>query len=114
MSRMEMNNKLEILDTFEEYLSKGGDILSFPDYYRVCNCYADLEVQNDPIVIALCEEFFIAGDYTRIFQLLYVLFHYQKWSYGRYKRFMFCIEKSEILSPLTKGIRKLFEKNPLK
>jgi hypothetical protein len=108
------HNKLEILDSFEEYLTKGGDILSFPDYYRISNCAVDFELQNDPIIIALCEEYAITGDYPKIFQLLNILFHYEKWSLKRYRRFMFCIEKSELLSPLVKGIRQLFEKNPFK
>ena len=114
MSQVYTHNKLEILNSFEDYLTKGGDILSFPDYYRVCNCQADFELQYDPIIIALCEEYAVAGEFTKIFQLLYILFHYQKWGLKRYKRFMFCIEKSELLSPLVKGIRQLFEKDPLK
>jgi hypothetical protein len=114
MSNVSVHNKLEILDSFEEYLTKGGDILSFPDYYRVSSCPLDFELQNDPIVIALCEEYAISGDYPKIFQLLYVIFHYEKWSLKRYKRFMFCIDKSELLGPLQKGIRLLFEKDPFK
>lgn len=114
ISHVPAHNKLEILDSFEDYLTKGGDILSFPDYYRVSACPIDIELQNDPIIIALCEEYAIAGDYPKIFQLLYILFHYQKWSLRRFKRFMFCIDKSELLSPLQKGIRLLFEKNPFK
>jgi hypothetical protein len=114
MSGPTVQNKLEIVNSFEEYLTKGGDILSFPDYYRVSNYQLDFELQNDPIILALCEEYVLAGDYPKIFQLLYVLFHYEKWSLKRYKRFMFCVEKSELLVPLVKGIRQLFEKNPLK
>jgi hypothetical protein len=114
MPDMSVHHKLEILDSFEEYLTKGGDILSFPDYYRISNYVVDTELQNDPIIIALCEEYAIAGDYTKIFQLLYILFHYEKWSLKRYRRFIACIEKSELLSPLAGGIRRLFEKNLFK
>jgi len=114
MTALSQHNKLEILDSFEEYQTKGGDILSFPDYYRFANFTADFELQNDPIILALCEEYAIAGDYAKIFQLLYILFHYEKWSIKRYKRFMYCIEKSELLSPLIKGIRQIFEKDLFK
>ena len=58
-------NKLEMLDAFEEYISKGGSILSFAEYYNSTNDNREFEPEKQVILLALCEELAMTGDYHK-------------------------------------------------
>jgi len=100
---------LEMLDSFEKYLSKGGSILSFAEYYKASNDLGDFKPEKQVILLALCEELAMVGDRRKIFDILNVIFSVERWTLKSFKKFMICIRKSELLSPLYNGIFDLHE-----
>ncbi len=101
--------KFELIQSFEEYIARGGDILSFADYYNTTNYTEDLSPVKEVIILGLCEEYARVGEYDRIFQILNIIFSLEKWKLNNFKRFMACIEESELLGPLYKSIFNLYE-----
>jgi len=101
--------KLEMLSSFEKYISKGGSVLSFPDYYLSTNDVGDFEPEKQVVLLALCEELAMIGDYERIFLVLNTIFSFERWSLKSFKSFMGCIRNSDLLHPLYKGIFNLHE-----
>jgi hypothetical protein len=101
--------KLEMLHSFEKYISKGGSVLSFPDYYLSTNNCGELKPEKQVILLALCEELAMLGDYERIFLVLNTIFSFERWSLKSFKSFMGCVENSEFLQPLYSGIFNLHE-----
>jgi len=110
-----VDQELYMLNSFEEYVAKGGDILSFADYYNASHYHIEFEPMKEAILLTLCEEYAIIYNYTKIFQLLDISFASDEWTAKSYKYFMFCVKESELLYPLYNGIKILFEKyHPLK
>ncbi len=101
--------KFELIESFEDYINRGGDILSFADYYNTTNYTEDLNPVKEVIILGLCEEYARVGEYDRIFQILNAVFSLEKWKMDNFKRFMACVEDSEILGPLYKSIFNLYE-----
>ena len=104
-----MPNKLEMLDAFEEYISKGGSILSFAEYYNAKNENCEFEPEKQVILLALCEELAITGDYHKIFLILNTIFSVERWTLNSFKRFMACVKESMLLQPLYGSIFALHE-----
>jgi len=102
-------SNLEMLNLFEKYISKGGSVLSFPDYYLSTNNIGDLKPEKQVILLALCEELAMLGDYERIFLVLNTIFSFERWSLKSFKSFMGCVRRSELLHPLYNGIFNLHE-----
>ena len=73
-------NKLEMLDAFEEYISKGGSILSFAEYYNSTNDNSEFVPEKQVILLALCEELAMTGDYHKIFLILNTIFSVERWT----------------------------------
>ena len=101
--------KFELIESFEDYIARGGDILSFADYYKTTNYIEDLNIVKEVIILGLCEEYARIGEYDRIFQILNTVFSLEKWKLDNFKRFMACIRDSDILEPLGKSIFNLYE-----
>ena len=109
MHRNATQENLDVLNSFEEYVAKGGDILSFASYYNASNYHHAFEPRKEAIILTLCEEYAIVGNYNKIFQILNTIFYMEKWTRHGFKRFMACIADSELLSPLYNGIQALYE-----
>lgn len=101
--------ELEILNSFNEYLSKGGSILDFADYYLASNHFEGLEIEKPVILLALCEDCVMAGDYQRVFLILNIIFSSERWTLGSFKRFLSCVKDSEQLKPFYHSIFNLHE-----
>jgi hypothetical protein len=101
---------LYMLNSFEEYVAKGGDILSFADYYNASHYHVEFEPMKEAIILTLCEEYAIIGNFVKIFQLLDTAFSSDDWTAKGFNYFMFCIRESELLCSLYKGIKILFQK----
>jgi hypothetical protein len=100
---------LEMLNSFEKFILKGGSVLSFPDYYLSTNNCGELKPEKQVILLALCEELAMLGDYERIFLVLNTIFSFERWSLKSFKSFMGCIRKSDLLHPFYNGIFHLHE-----
>ena len=105
---MEQKN-LEILRAFNQYTSSGGNVLSFPDYYSTSHHQIGLLYDRQIILLALCEELAIIKDYHRLFLILNTVFSMERWNLRKFKKFMDCIRKSELLSPFYGSIFSLHE-----
>jgi hypothetical protein len=103
------SRKLEVLDSFELYVSKGGNIISFADYYIATNNWKEFEPEKHVIILALCEELAIAGNSNKIFEILSTVFHLERWTLTNFKRFMACVKDSDLLRPYYDGIFALHE-----
>ena len=101
--------RLEMLNSFEDYLSKGGNILSFAEYYKSTNNLGNFKPEKHVILLALCEELAIAGHKNKIFEILNTIFSLERWTLSSFKRFMACVKDSELLNPLYDGIFALHE-----
>jgi hypothetical protein len=101
--------RFELIESFENYIARGGDILSFAEYYNTTNYFEDLHPVKEVIILGLCEEYARVGEYDRIFQILNTVFSLEKWKLDNFKRFMGCVKDSEILEPLYKSIFNLYE-----
>ena len=100
---------LEMLESFEKYISQGGSILSFAEYYKASNNLGDFKPEKHVIILALCEELALVGDRKKIFDILNVVFSVERWTLKSFKRFMICVRDSELLGPLYGGIFDLHE-----
>ena len=100
---------LEMLESFEKYVSKGGSILSFSEYYKASNNLGDFKPEKYVILLALCEELALVGDRKKIFEILNIVFSVERWSLKSFKRFMSSIKNSDLLNPLYDGIFDLHE-----
>lgn len=100
---------LDMLESFEKYIAKGGSILTFAEYYRASNNLGDFTPEKHVIILALCEELALVGDRKKIFDILNVVFSIERWTLKSFKRFMICVRDSELLSPLYNGIFDLHE-----
>jgi hypothetical protein len=100
---------LEMLESFEKYVSKGGSILSFAEYYKASNNLGDFKPEKHVIILALCEELALVGDRKKIFDILNIVFSVERWTLKSFKRFMICVRDSELLGPLYGGIFDLHE-----
>ena len=105
----ENQNDLQIVDTFEQYIAKGGDILSFAEYFNSQHPIADFQPYRDVIILALCEEYASLNEFERIFQILHTIFTIERWSLKKYKKFMDYVEDSPLLAPLYRSIFMLHE-----
>jgi hypothetical protein len=102
-------NKLEVLDSFEKFVSKGGNILSFADFYVASNHLGNFKPDKHIILLGLCEELAMAGDRNRIFQILNTVFSLERWTLKSFKMFMNGVQDSELLRPLSHAIFDLHE-----
>jgi hypothetical protein len=109
MKTQEIPPNLEMLNSFEYYISRGGSVLSFADYYISSNDCGDLKVEKQVVLLALCEELAMVGDYDRIFLVLNTIFTFERWTLKSFKQFMACVKRSELLYPLYAGIFNLHE-----
>ena len=100
---------LNMLESFERYISKGGSILSFAEYYKASNNLGDFKPEKYTIILALCEELALVGDRKKIFEILNIVFSIERWTLKSFKRFMICVQDSELLNPLYNGIFDLHE-----
>ena len=103
------HNKLDVLDSFEKYVSKGGNILSFADFYVASNNLGNFKPDKHIILLGLCEELAMAGDRDRIFLILNTVFSLERWTLKSFKLFMRGVQESELLQPLTHAIFDLHE-----
>ena len=101
--------KLEMLESFEDYVARGGSILSFADYYVSSNNCEDFNPEKYLIILALCEELAIAGDHQKIFDVLNTVFSVERWTLKSFKQFMACVRDSEPLRPFYQAIFALHE-----
>jgi len=106
---LKSTKKFEILDSFEDYLTKGGSVLDFPDYYMSTNHFDGLKLEKQVILLALCEDCVMAGDYQRVFNILNVIFSSERWTLNSFKRFLSCVKHSEYLRPFYQSIFNLHE-----
>ena len=109
-------SSLDILTYYEEYVAEGGNILEFADYYLTKNFCEDVKIEKPVVLIALCEDLVMAGEYNRIYEILNTVFSHERWTLNSFKRFMGCIEDSDVLKPYYRSIFSLHEncKNYLK
>ena len=108
-----IDHDLYMVNSFEEYVTKGGDILSFTDYYNASHYHTGFEPIKEAILITLCEEYALLGNYIKIFQLLDMSFSNDDWTDRNFKYFMMCVKESELLYPMYKGIKMLYKKRLL-
>ena len=108
-----IEHDLYMVNSFEEYVAKGGDILSFTDYYNASHYHTGFEPIKEAILITLCEEYALIGNYIKIFQLLDMSFSNDDWTDRNFKYFMVCVKESELLYPMYKGIKMLYKKRSL-
>jgi hypothetical protein len=100
---------LHMVESFEQYIEDGGDILSFAEYFNTQHVTADFRPYRDVIILALLEEYASLSEYDRIYQILQTVFTVERWSLKKYKRFMEYIKVSPLLAPLYESIFMLHE-----
>jgi hypothetical protein len=105
------DQELYMVNSFEEFVDKGGDILSFTDYYNASHYHIDFEPIKEAILITLCEEYALIENYVKIFQLLDVSFNNDVWTERNFRYFIYCVKESELLRPLYTGIKMLYQKS---
>jgi hypothetical protein len=105
----EDSKHLHMVESFEQYIADGGDILSFAEYFNTQHVAADFRPYRDVIILALCEEYASLSEYDRIYQILHTVFSVERWSLKKYKRFMEYVKVSPLLAPLHESIFMLHE-----
>ena len=102
--------ELYILNSFEDYVAQGGDIISFPDYFHTCNYQKEFKPLKETLIFTLCEEYALVGNYVKIFQILDISFSNDDWSSDSIRSFMNRIKRSDLLHHIYKGICVLYKK----
>jgi hypothetical protein len=102
--------ELYILNSFEDYVAQGGDIISFTDYFYTLNYQKEFKPLKETLIFTLCEEYALIGNYVKIFQILDFSFSNDEWSPSSIRTFMNKIKKSDLLHHIYKGVSVLYKK----
>jgi hypothetical protein len=101
--------KFEVFESFQEYVSQGGSIITFPEYYLFKNETKDIKLARDLVLLALCEEMVLARKHAHMFDVLNTIFTFERWKLNDFKTFLDHISDSEILAPYRQAIFALHE-----
>jgi len=102
-------HKFEVVESFKDYVSQGGSIISFAEYYLFKNETDDQPIARNLVILALCEELVLSRDFEKMYEVLQAIFSLKTWKLEHFRDFLMHIKESEILSPFHKSIFTLYE-----
>jgi len=101
--------KYEVLDSFQDYIAKGGSIVTFAEYFLFKNESEDDSEARALVILALCEELVLTRQQDRMYEVLNAIFTIERWKLDDFKQFLKYIEESETLSSYHQSIFALYE-----